>query len=92
MLLNILIIFQMIFGFDEANPIAFISAIFLISFTLFLIVYSFFAEKIETGQIHINGGKFILDAPFGGWKNSGRGHELGLHGMQEYMSYRTLLG
>jgi len=51
-----------------------------------------FAEKIETGQIHINGGKFILDAPFGGWKNSGRGHELGLHGMQEYMSYRTLLG
>lgn len=29
-----------------------------------------FAEKIETGQIHINGGKFILDAPFGGWKNS----------------------
>lgn len=51
-----------------------------------------FAEKMETGQIHINGGKFILDAPFGGWKNSGRGHELGLHGMQEYMSYRTLLG
>jgi alginate O-acetyltransferase complex protein AlgI len=45
---NILIIFQMIFGFDEANPIAFISAIFLISFTLFLIVYSFFAEKIES--------------------------------------------
>lgn len=51
-----------------------------------------FAEKMETGQIHINGGKFILDAPFGGWKNSGRGHELGLHGLQEYMSYRTLLG
>lgn len=50
-----------------------------------------FAEKIETGQVHINGGKFILDAPFGGWKNSGRGHELGEHGMHEYMSYRTLL-
>lgn len=51
-----------------------------------------FAEKMETGQIHINGGKFILEAPFGGWKNSGRGHELGEHGMREYMSYRTLLG
>lgn len=50
-----------------------------------------FAEKMETGQVHINGGKFILDAPFGGWKNSGRGHELGEHGMHEYMSYRTLL-
>jgi betaine-aldehyde dehydrogenase len=50
-----------------------------------------FAEKIQTGQIHINGGKFSIEAPFGGWKSSGQGYELGIYGMQEYMSYRTLL-
>lgn len=50
-----------------------------------------FAEKIQTGQVHINGGKFNIEAPFGGWKFSGQGYELGIYGMQEYMSYRTLL-
>lgn len=50
-----------------------------------------FAEKIQTGQVHINGGKFSIEAPFGGWKFSGQGYELGIYGMQEYMSYRTLL-
>ena len=36
------------------------------------------ARKIRTGQVEINGGAFNVIAPFGGYKQSGIGRELGL--------------
>ena len=35
------------------------------------------ARKIRTGQVAINGGAFNVIAPFGGYKQSGIGRELG---------------
>jgi aldehyde dehydrogenase (NAD+) len=42
------------------------------------------ARRLRTGQVSINGGRFNVDAPFGGFKRSGIGRELGPHGLLEY--------
>lgn len=42
------------------------------------------ARRLRTGQVAINGGRFNVRAPFGGFKRSGIGRELGLHGLLEY--------
>ncbi|MET9295473.1 aldehyde dehydrogenase family protein [Streptomyces sp. NPDC003077] len=49
-----------------------------------------FARRLETGQVDINGGKFNLLAPFGGYKQSGVGRELGPHGLAEYLQTKSL--
>ncbi|MFF0435993.1 aldehyde dehydrogenase family protein [Streptomyces sp. NPDC004327] len=49
-----------------------------------------FARRMETGQVDINGGRFNPLAPFGGWKQSGVGRELGAHGLAEYLQTRSL--
>ncbi|UNO42921.1 aldehyde dehydrogenase family protein [Streptomyces sp. MST-110588] len=49
-----------------------------------------FARKLETGQVDINGGRFNLLAPFGGYKQSGVGRELGAHGLGEYLQTKSL--
>jgi aldehyde dehydrogenase (NAD+) len=49
-----------------------------------------FARRMETGQVDINGGRFNPAAPFGGWKQSGVGRELGRHGLEEYLQTRSL--
>ena len=35
------------------------------------------AQRLRTGQVAINGGRFNAKAPFGGFKMSGLGRELG---------------
>ena len=35
------------------------------------------AKMLRTGQVSINGGAFNVTAPFGGYKQSGLGRELG---------------
>ena len=40
------------------------------------------AREIRTGQVSINGGPFNISAPFGGYKFSGNGRELGVHGLE----------
>ena len=35
------------------------------------------ARRLRTGQVDINGGPFNIYAPFGGYKQSGNGRELG---------------
>ena len=40
------------------------------------------AKMLRTGQVSINGGAFNVTAPFGGYKQSGLGRELGVHGME----------
>ena len=45
---------------------------------------------MRTGQVHINGGKFNPFAPFGGFKQSGVGRELGSHGVDEFLEWKAL--
>lgn len=42
------------------------------------------AGRIDAGQVDVNGAAFNPLAPFGGWKNSGLGRELGLVGIEEF--------
>jgi acyl-CoA reductase-like NAD-dependent aldehyde dehydrogenase len=48
------------------------------------------ARKLRTGQVDINGGNFNLFAPFGGYKQSGNGRELGKFGLEEFMELKSL--
>ncbi|CAK7282134.1 aldehyde dehydrogenase family protein [Streptomyces misionensis] len=48
-----------------------------------------FARRMETGQVDINGGRFNPLAPFGGYKQSGVGRELGSHGLDEYLQTKS---
>lgn len=49
-----------------------------------------FARQLDTGQVDINGGRFNHLAPFGGYKQSGVGRELGSHGLAEYLQTKSL--
>ena len=48
------------------------------------------ARRLRTGQVDINGGAFNMLAPFGGFKQSGKGRELGRQGLEEYLEYKSL--
>ena len=49
------------------------------------------ARRIRTGTINVNGGIFYgADAPFGGYKQSGVGREMGREGFEEYLETKTL--
>lgn len=49
-----------------------------------------FARNMRTGQISINGGFFNVSAPFGGFKASGNGRELGVHGLEEFLEIKSI--
>jgi len=48
------------------------------------------ARQLRTGQVQVNGGRFNVLAPFGGFKRSGVGRELGPHGLAEYSELVSL--
>jgi aldehyde dehydrogenase (NAD+) len=48
------------------------------------------ARRLRTGQVSVNGGRFNVLAPFGGFKRSGVGRELGEHGLAEYFELVSL--
>lgn len=48
------------------------------------------ARRIRTGQVEINGGSFNPLAPFGGFKQSGHGRELGKFGLEEFLEVKSL--
>jgi len=48
------------------------------------------ARRIRTGQVDINGGSFNPLAPFGGFKQSGHGRELGRFGLEEFLETKSL--
>lgn len=50
------------------------------------------SRKIRAGRIFINNPWFDFDAPFGGYKQSGNGRELGEHGMREFLEVKAILG
>ncbi|WP_433631872.1 aldehyde dehydrogenase family protein [Nocardia sp. CA-120079] len=48
------------------------------------------ARRIRTGTMSINGGNyFAADAPFGGYKQSGIGREMGVDGLTEFLEIKT---
>ena len=49
------------------------------------------AKRIRTGTLAVNGGVwFSPDAPFGGYKQSGIGREMGVAGFEEYLETKTV--
>ena len=49
------------------------------------------ARRLRTGQVEINGGRFNPLAPFGGYKQSGNGRELGKYGLEEFLEVKAML-
>jgi aldehyde dehydrogenase (NAD+) len=48
------------------------------------------AMRLRTDQVKVNGGAFNPIAPFGGYKQSGLGRELGMEGLKEYFETKAL--
>jgi aldehyde dehydrogenase (NAD+) len=48
------------------------------------------ARRIRAGQVDINGGPYNPVAPFGGYKQSGIGREMGRFGLEEYLQTKAL--
>ena len=50
------------------------------------------AERLRAGQVNINGAPPNLNAPFGGYKQSGNGREWGEAGFHEFLETKAILG
>jgi len=49
------------------------------------------AARLRVGTVNVNGGVwYAADAPFGGYKQSGVGREMGLAGFEEYLEIKTI--
>ena len=48
------------------------------------------AQRLRTGQVDVNGGSFNPFAPFGGYKQSGVGRELGKFGFEEFLEIKSI--
>ena len=48
------------------------------------------ARRIHAGQVDVNGGAFNMNAPFGGFKQSGHCREAGVYGLEEFLEYKAL--
>jgi aldehyde dehydrogenase (NAD+) len=49
------------------------------------------ASKIVAGRVFINGMYDVPDAPFGGFKQSGIGRELGTYGLEAYLEPKSIV-
>ena len=49
------------------------------------------ARRLRTGQVEVNGAGFNPTAPFGGYKQSGIGRELGAFGLEEFLEVKAVL-
>ncbi|WP_158915478.1 aldehyde dehydrogenase family protein [Caulobacter sp. S45] len=50
------------------------------------------AKRIRAGRIYINGAQADRGAPFGGYRQSGNGRELGVFGLEEYLEIKAIAG
>ncbi|QKJ36559.1 MAG: aldehyde dehydrogenase family protein [Pseudomonas rhizophila] len=50
------------------------------------------ASRIRAGQVLLNYPAWNPMAPFGGYKRSGNGREYGLHGFEEYLEIKAIVG
>jgi acyl-CoA reductase-like NAD-dependent aldehyde dehydrogenase len=48
------------------------------------------ARRLRTGQVDVGGGTYNHLAPFGGYKQSGVGRELGRQGLEEFLEVKSL--
>ncbi|WP_433722012.1 aldehyde dehydrogenase family protein [Actinoplanes sp. CA-051413] len=48
------------------------------------------ARRMRTGAVDVNGGSFNPVAPFGGYKQSGLGRELGAYGLSEFQQTKAI--
>ncbi|GAA4593104.1 aldehyde dehydrogenase (NAD+) [Actinoplanes octamycinicus] len=48
------------------------------------------ARRLRTGAVDVNGGAFNPFAPFGGYKQSGIGRELGRYGLEEFQQVKAI--
>src|SRR5581483_5162803 len=49
------------------------------------------ATRLRVGTVNVNGGVwYSADAPFGGYKQSGNGREMGLLGFEEYLEAKLI--
>ena len=48
------------------------------------------ARRLQTGAVDVNGASFNPMAPFGGYKQSGVGRELGAHGIDEFLQTKAI--
>jgi acyl-CoA reductase-like NAD-dependent aldehyde dehydrogenase len=48
------------------------------------------ARRLRTGQVEVNGASFNPLAPFGGYKQSGHGRELGTYGLEEFLETKSI--
>lgn len=49
------------------------------------------ARRIQAGTVGVNAFRLDPGAPFGGWKQSGIGRELGREGLEEYFELKSIL-
>lgn len=48
------------------------------------------ARQLRTGNVSINGAPRTFKAPFGGYKQSGLGREIGLYGLEDYLEIKAV--
>jgi len=48
------------------------------------------AKRLRTGQVDMNGAFLNHEAPFGGYKKSGNGRELGRYGLSEFVESKSI--
>ena len=50
------------------------------------------AVELRTGMVHLNGAPTDVNAPFGGYKQSGNGREWGREGLKEFLETKAMMG
>jgi aldehyde dehydrogenase (NAD+) len=49
------------------------------------------ARRMRTGMVHLNGAANDINAPFGGYKQSGNGREWGVHGIEDFLEVKAVM-
>jgi acyl-CoA reductase-like NAD-dependent aldehyde dehydrogenase len=49
-------------------------------------------ERLRVGMVHVNGASTDIEAPFGGYKQSGNGREWGAWGLEDYLETKAMMG
>jgi len=50
------------------------------------------ARRLRSGMVHLNGADTDIDAPFGGYRQSGNGREWGRFGIEEFLEVKAVMG